>query len=98
MVTVSFEERGGSTFLTIVQTDFERREDRDGIERGCPSILDALERIVVHRARRPHLMCVEFVTPDARAGARARWSRNTVPDRLRASQRNRVTIDGEEEG
>jgi uncharacterized protein YndB with AHSA1/START domain len=48
-VTVAFEDRGGRTLLTIVQTGFERREDRDGIEGGSPSILDALERVVAGR-------------------------------------------------
>lgn len=50
-VTVTFEERDGKTLLTIVQTGFERHEDRDRIEGGWPSILDALERIVGTRAK-----------------------------------------------
>jgi uncharacterized protein YndB with AHSA1/START domain len=45
-VTVTFQERDGKTLLTIVQTEFERREERDMIEGGWPSILDALERVV----------------------------------------------------
>lgn len=45
-VTVTFEDRAGSTLLTIVQTGFERPEDRDLIERGWPSIVEALARVV----------------------------------------------------
>jgi uncharacterized protein YndB with AHSA1/START domain len=45
-VVITFEEREGKTFLTLVQTGFDRDEDRDGIEGGWPSILDALERVV----------------------------------------------------
>lgn len=49
-VTVTFEERDGKTLLTIVETGFERKEDRDGsVEDGWPRILDALERVVAER-------------------------------------------------
>jgi uncharacterized protein YndB with AHSA1/START domain len=48
-VTVTFEKRDGKTLLTIVQIGFESKEDRDGVERGWPSILDALERVVAER-------------------------------------------------
>jgi uncharacterized protein YndB with AHSA1/START domain len=48
-VVVTFEERGASTFVTIIQSGFERREDRDNIEGGWPSILDALEDLVSGR-------------------------------------------------
>jgi uncharacterized protein YndB with AHSA1/START domain len=48
-VTVTFEDRDGKTFLTIVQTGFQREADRDGIQGGWPSILDALERVVASR-------------------------------------------------
>jgi hypothetical protein len=37
------------TLLTIVQTGFERKDDRDGVEGGWPSILEALERVVAER-------------------------------------------------
>lgn len=50
-VTVTFEDRGGKTLLTIVQTGFARREDRDGIEGGWPSIIDALERVVAAKQK-----------------------------------------------
>lgn len=46
ILTVKFEDRDGKTLLTIVQTGFESREERDMIEGGWPSILDALERVV----------------------------------------------------
>ena len=48
-VTITLEERDGKTLLTLRQTGFERREDRDGIEGGWPSIFDALERVVAAR-------------------------------------------------
>jgi uncharacterized protein YndB with AHSA1/START domain len=45
-VSVTFEDRDGKTLMTIVQTGFERQEDRDVIQGGWPSILEALERVV----------------------------------------------------
>jgi uncharacterized protein YndB with AHSA1/START domain len=45
-VMVTFEEAGDKTRMTIRQSGFDREEDRDGIEEGCPSILDALERVI----------------------------------------------------
>jgi uncharacterized protein YndB with AHSA1/START domain len=49
-VTVTFEARDGKTLLVIRQTGFEREQDRDDIQGGWPSILDALERVVAARA------------------------------------------------
>jgi uncharacterized protein YndB with AHSA1/START domain len=49
-VTVTFDARDGKTLLTILQTGFEREQDRDDIQGGWPSILDALERVVAARA------------------------------------------------
>lgn len=46
IVTITFEERAGKTVLTIRREGFERREDRDGIESGWPSIVGSLERVV----------------------------------------------------
>jgi uncharacterized protein YndB with AHSA1/START domain len=46
VVTVSFDDREGKTLLTILQTGFESQEDRDMIQDGWPSIVDALERVV----------------------------------------------------
>lgn len=48
-VTVIFEDRYGKTLLTVVQTGFERKDDRNGVEGGWPSILEALERVVAER-------------------------------------------------
>lgn len=45
-VTVTFENRDGKTLLTILQSGFEDREERDMIQSGWPSILDALETYV----------------------------------------------------
>ncbi len=45
-VTVTFEDREGKTLLTIFQTGFENREERDMIQGGWPSIIDALERVI----------------------------------------------------
>jgi uncharacterized protein YndB with AHSA1/START domain len=45
-VTVTFEDRDGKTLLTILQTGFESRDERDMIQGGWPSILDVLERVV----------------------------------------------------
>lgn len=42
----STQDRGGKTLLTVVQTGFESREERDMIQDGWPSIIDALERVV----------------------------------------------------
>lgn len=49
-VTVTFKNRDAKTLLTIVQTGFERQQDRDVIEGGWPSIIDALDRVVAARA------------------------------------------------
>jgi uncharacterized protein YndB with AHSA1/START domain len=49
-VVVTFEVRDGKTLLTITQTGFERETDRDDLQGGWPSILDALERVVAARA------------------------------------------------
>ena len=48
-VVVTFEEQDGKTLLSIIQSGFDRRQDRDGIEGGWPSILDALEQVVAAR-------------------------------------------------
>ncbi len=44
-VSVTFEDRDGKTLMTIVETGFPTKEQRDMIESGWPSILDALERV-----------------------------------------------------
>ncbi len=35
--------------LTILQTGFERKDDRDGVEGALAEHLDALERVVAER-------------------------------------------------
>jgi uncharacterized protein YndB with AHSA1/START domain len=45
-MTVTFEERDGKTLLTMVQTGFEREEDRDGFLGGWPTYLETLKGIV----------------------------------------------------
>lgn len=45
-VTVTFEERDRKTLLTILQTGFENKEERDMIRDGWPTILDRLDKLV----------------------------------------------------
>jgi uncharacterized protein YndB with AHSA1/START domain len=52
-VSLTFEEHEGGTMLRIVQTGFETREARDGLEKGWPAFLDAFERVVASRRRHP---------------------------------------------
>jgi len=49
-VTITFEDRDGGTLFTMVETGFEREEDRDGFLGGWPSYLDALKGVVTTRA------------------------------------------------
>lgn len=46
---VTFEEHGGGTRLTIVQSGFPSAGDRDEFAGGWPSILDGLGRVVTAR-------------------------------------------------
>jgi uncharacterized protein YndB with AHSA1/START domain len=46
-VTVTFEERGSRTLLTLVDAGYPTEEQRDEFERGWPDFLDAYERSVV---------------------------------------------------
>jgi uncharacterized protein YndB with AHSA1/START domain len=41
-LTVTFEESDGGTLLTMVETGFEREEDRDAFMTGWPEYLDTL--------------------------------------------------------
>jgi uncharacterized protein YndB with AHSA1/START domain len=41
-LTVTFEDRDGGTLLTMVETGFEREEDRDAFMTGWPEFLDTL--------------------------------------------------------
>jgi uncharacterized protein YndB with AHSA1/START domain len=51
-VTYTFEERDGQTQLTIVQSGFETKEDRDAYLDGTPGFLDSLTRVVAARVKR----------------------------------------------
>jgi uncharacterized protein YndB with AHSA1/START domain len=52
-IVVTFEERDRKTLLTIVQSGFEERDDRDRAQGdGWVIILDALERVVADRIAR----------------------------------------------
>jgi uncharacterized protein YndB with AHSA1/START domain len=48
-VAYTFEERDGQTLLTLVQTGFETKEDRDAYLDGAPGFLDSLARVVATR-------------------------------------------------
>ena len=48
-VTITFEERDGGTLFTMVETGFEREEDRDGFMEGWPDFLDTLGRVLKAR-------------------------------------------------
>jgi uncharacterized protein YndB with AHSA1/START domain len=49
-MTITFEERDGKTLLTMVQTGFDRVEDRDGFMGGWPTYLETLKGVVDSRA------------------------------------------------
>jgi uncharacterized protein YndB with AHSA1/START domain len=48
-VLLTFEDRGGKTLLTLVQSGFETEEERDAYLTGAPGFLDAIERAVASR-------------------------------------------------
>jgi uncharacterized protein YndB with AHSA1/START domain len=45
-MTITFEDQGGKTLLTMVQTGFETEELRDDFLHGWPAYLDTLGRVV----------------------------------------------------
>ena len=45
-MTLTFEDQDGKTLLTMVQTGFEREEDRDDFMGGWPTYLDTLKGVV----------------------------------------------------
>jgi uncharacterized protein YndB with AHSA1/START domain len=49
--TLTLEDQGGKTLLTVVQSEIEREADRDAFMDGTPGWLDAVQRIVERRAR-----------------------------------------------
>jgi uncharacterized protein YndB with AHSA1/START domain len=48
-LVVTFEARQGKTLLTIVQSGFEREQDRNDHQGGWPGFLERLERVVAAR-------------------------------------------------
>jgi uncharacterized protein YndB with AHSA1/START domain len=48
-MTITFDDRDGRTLLTMVETGFEREEDRDGFMEGWPEYLDTLGRVLKAR-------------------------------------------------
>jgi len=51
-VAFTFEDQDGKTLLTLIQSGFETREQRDEYLQGAPSFLDAVERTVMARVAR----------------------------------------------
>jgi uncharacterized protein YndB with AHSA1/START domain len=45
-LVVTFEDQGGKTLLTILQTGFESEKDRNDHQGGWPGFIDRLERLV----------------------------------------------------
>lgn len=48
-MTITFEDQGGKTLVAMVQTGFERAEDRDRLLYGWPVYLDILQTIVASK-------------------------------------------------
>jgi len=48
-LTITFEERDGGTLLTMVETGFEREEDRDGFTEGWTEYLETLGQLLKAR-------------------------------------------------
>jgi uncharacterized protein YndB with AHSA1/START domain len=53
-MTITFEDRDGKTLLTMVQTGFEREEDRDAFMGGWPAYLDSLKGVVTTQLKTRH--------------------------------------------
>ena len=47
--TITFEDRDGKTLVTIVLTDLETEEIRDGFKDGVPGYLEAIDRVATAR-------------------------------------------------
>jgi uncharacterized protein YndB with AHSA1/START domain len=54
LMTITFEDRDGKTLLTMVQTGFEREEDRDAFMGGWPTYLDTLKGVVSTQLKTRH--------------------------------------------
>ena len=50
-LVVTFEARGDKTLLTILQSGFERAQDRDDHQGGWPGFIDRLEQYVTASTR-----------------------------------------------
>ena len=48
-ITITFEDRDGGTLFTMVETGFEREEDRDGFSEGWGEYLETLAKILKSR-------------------------------------------------
>ena len=53
-MTITFEDRDGKTLLTMVQTGFEREQDRDDFMGGWPTYLDTLKGVVTSQLKTRH--------------------------------------------
>jgi hypothetical protein len=53
-MTITFERRDGKTLLTMVQTGFDRAEDRDAFQSGWPAYLDSLQSIAGRQIKARH--------------------------------------------
>jgi uncharacterized protein YndB with AHSA1/START domain len=53
-MTITFEDRDGKTLLTMVQTGFEREEDRDAFMGGWPTYLETLKGVVSTQLKTRH--------------------------------------------
>ena len=53
-MTITFEDRDGKTLLTMVETGFEREEDRDAFMGGWPTYLDTLKGVVTTQLKTRH--------------------------------------------
>jgi uncharacterized protein YndB with AHSA1/START domain len=53
-MTITFEEQDGKTLLTMLQTGFEREEDRDAFMGGWPTYLDTLKGVVTTQLKTRH--------------------------------------------
>ena len=48
--SIAFEDQGGKTLVTVVESGFETEEDRDGFKGGTPDWFDAVQRVAERRA------------------------------------------------
>ena len=53
-MTVTFEERNGGTALTMLQTGFEREDDRDAFVEGFTEYLETLRAVVTQELKARH--------------------------------------------